>query len=299
MRDIRTWLSLALVVPLSFGMLALTACSPAGDGDEGASDSSASDAGDLTGVINVEGSDTLVNMAQVWAEEFMRANPGVMISVKGGGSGTGIASLINGTIDFANASRQIKDKEIEEAAANGVEPVEYQVSLDGIAIVVNPANGITGLTLDEAGRIFRGEITNWKDLGGDDSEIVILSRDSSSGTYEFFKETVVDPDDSGQEFAPEALLLPSNSAIVDETAGNPQAIGYIGIGYVNDAVKVLAVDGVATSVATVADGTYPIGRYLHMYSNGEPQGVLAAYLDWILGPEGQAIVETEGFVPLP
>jgi phosphate transport system substrate-binding protein len=297
MREIRKWMSLLLVVALALGVFGLAGCTPAEDEDGEDTEETAEDG--LSGMMNIEGSDTLVNMAQVWAEQFMGANPEVMIAVKGGGSGTGIASLINGTVDFANASRAIKDEEIDEAEANGVSPVEHEVALDGIAVVVNPANGVSELTMDQLGQIFRGEITNWSEVGGDDTEIVVLSRDSSSGTYEFFKETVVDPDEDGSEYAAEALLLASNSAIVDETGGNENAIGYCGIGYVNDSISVVAIDGVAASVDTAADGSYPISRFLYMYSDGEPEGLTAEYLDWIMGPDGQQIVEDEGFVPLP
>ncbi len=299
MRDIRKWLSLALVLALTLGVFGLAGCSQGDDGTGQGTDDGTIDGASLAGTIDVEGSDTLVNMAQVWAERFMMQNPDVMISVKGGGSGVGIASLINGTIDFATASRDIKDDEIADAEANGVDPVEHKVALDGIAVVVSPDNPVSSLTMEQLGQIFRGEITNWKDLGGDDAEIVVLSRDSSSGTYEFFKETVVDPEEAGLEYSTDALLLPSNQAIVDEAGGNPQAIGYCGVGYLSKAVQVLEIDGVAASVETAADGSYPISRYLYMYSNGEPEGLLAAYLEWILGSEGQTIVADEGFVPLP
>lgn len=301
MREIRKWLSLVLVAALALGVFGLAGCTTDDEATDEETEETTDETTDegLAGTINIEGSDTLVNMAQVWAEEFMGQNPDVMISVKGGGSGTGIASMINGTVDFANASRAIKDTEIEEAEANGIDPMEHKVSLDGIAVVVNPDNPVTELTMDQLGQIFRGEITNWSDVGGDDAEIVVLSRDSSSGTYEFFKETVVDPEEAGNEYSADALLLPSNSAIVEETANNPQAIGYCGVGYLNDTISVVAVDGVQASVETAADGSYPISRYLYMYSDGEPEGLLAAYLDWILGPEGQQIVEDEGFVPLP
>jgi phosphate transport system substrate-binding protein len=304
MRDIRKWLSLALAMALMLGAFGLVGCtSDEENGEEESTEeeSSEEESGDemLSGEINVEGSDTLVNMAQTWAEEFMGQNPDVVISVKGGGSGTGIASLINGTVDFADASRQIKDEEIEEAEANGVTPVEHEVAADGIAVIVNPANGVTELSLDQIGQIFRGEVTDWSELGGDAGEIVVLSRDSSSGTYEYFKESVVDPEEAGLEYSADALLLPSNQAIAEEVAANEAAIGYIGVGYVDDTVAVIAVDGVQASVDSVMDGTYPISRFLYMYSDGDPEDVLASYLDWILGSEGQAIVEEEGFVPLP
>ncbi|MDI6692480.1 MAG: phosphate ABC transporter substrate-binding protein [Anaerosomatales bacterium] len=249
----------------------------------------------LSGTINIQGSDTMVNLATAWAEKFMDENPDVEVSVQGGGSGTGIAALINGTVDFANASREMKEEEIAEAKSKGIQPVEHKVAIDGIAVVVNKANPVEGLTLEQLGKIFRGEITNWKDVGGPDKPIVLLSRDSSSGTYEYFKEAVIGKD---KEYAKTAKLLPSSQAIVDEVKANDAGIGYVGLGYVSDDVKVVAVDGVKASVETAKDGSYPIARYLYMYSNGEVSGLLKAYLDWVTGPEGQALVADEGFVPL-
>jgi phosphate transport system substrate-binding protein len=229
-------------------------------------------------------------MGQAWAEAFMEENPGVMISVKGGGSGTGVAALINGTVDFANASREMKEEEVAELEGAGGTVVETSVAIDGIAVIVNPNNPVTALSLADLGKIYRGEITNWSEVGGPDEDIVLLSRDTSSGTYEYFKEAVV--------AAASAQLLASTQAIVDETTGNDWAIGYVGLGYLTDDVKVLEIDGVAASVETAKDGTYPIARYLYMYSNGEPEGVMAAYIEWILGEDGQAIVADQGFVPL-
>lgn len=285
------WLALFLVGILSLATLALTGCgTQAGETGESS--------GDLAGSISVEGSDTLVNMGQAWAEVFMDENPDVMLSVKGGGSGTGIAALINGTIDFANASRAMKDEEIAEAEANGVTPVEHQVAIDGIAVVVNPGNPVAGLSKADLGKIYRGDIVNWKDVGGPDKPIVLLSRDSSSGTYEYFKEEVVAADDENAEYAKQAQLLASTQAIVDEVSRNDAAIGYVGLGYVTDSLQVLEIDGVAASVEAAKDGSYPISRYLYMYSDGDVDGVMEAYLDWILSPEGQAIVADQGFVPL-
>jgi phosphate transport system substrate-binding protein len=160
---------------------------------------------------------------------------------------------------------------------------------------VNPGNPVENLTMDQLGAIYRGEITNWKDVGGPDKAILLLSRDSSSGTYEYFKEEVVGKD---KEYAASALLLPSTQAIVDEVKGNDAGIGYIGLGYVTPEVKVLAIDGVKASVASAKDGSYAIARYLYMYSDGAPTGVMKAFLDWVLGPEGQQLVADEGFVPL-
>ncbi|PKQ20085.1 MAG: hypothetical protein CVT66_06885 [Actinobacteria bacterium HGW-Actinobacteria-6] len=291
MNNVKKLVAFGLIAALAFGALGLAGCGKT-TADSASTDATGSE---LTGVINVEGSDTLVNVATAWSQTFMGTNPGVMISVKGGGSGTGIASLINKTIDFANASREMKQEEIDQAKANGVNPVEYTVARDGIAVVVNPANGVEDLTVEQIGKIYRGEITNWIEVGGADKAIVILSRDSSSGTYEYFKEAVVGKD---VNYASSAKLLPSNQAIVDETAANDAAIGYVGVGYLDAKVKVLKVEGVAASIEAVLDGTYKISRGLYMYSDGEATGVMKAYLDWILSVDGQKVVADEGFVPV-
>lgn len=288
----KKWLALALAAVLAF---ALVGCG-GGTQEQGGTEEQATE--ELTGSITIEGSDTMVNLAQAWQEKFNEANPGVMIAVKGGGSGTGIAALINGTVDFANASREIKDEEKAQATEKGIDAVETKVAVDGIAVIVNPANGVGELTLDQLGKIYRGEIKNWKDVGGADKPIVLLSRDSSSGTYEYFKEEVVAKDDENAEYAKEAKLLPSTQAIVDETKANPDAIGYVGLGYVVPEVKVVAIDGVAASIDAAKDGSYVLSRGLYMYSNGAPADVMKAYIDWILGPDGQAVVTDQGFVPV-
>lgn len=255
-------------------------------------------------IVNI-GSDTLVNLALAWAEEYMKTHPDVRISVTGGGSGTGIAALINGTAHIANASRAMKPEEIEAARANGFDPVEFIVALDAIAIVVHPSNPVNHLTLQQISDIYTGKITNWKEVGGEDRPIVLLSRESNSGTYVYFLEHVVrlgDPK-SNLLFSPDTLLMPSSEGISTEVRQNPNAIGYDGLGYVTPDQKVIAVgldpDGpfVLPSVDTVNDGSYPISRPLYMYTAGEPQGAVKAYLEWIL-TEGQAIVPTLGFVPL-
>lgn len=285
-------LSFALVAVLALGVLGLAGCG-ARTTEEPAEDP----AEELTGSITVGGSDTMVNLGQALAEAFMDANAGVDISVTGGGTGTGIAALINGTVDFANGSRPMKDEEKAEAeAANGVAPVEYTVAYDGIAVIVNPALGVDGLTLAQIGAIYRGEITNWNEVGGPDKEIVVLSRDSASGTYEFFLETVVQAEDEDAVYATTARLLPSTQAIVDETVANDAAIGYVGLGYLVPEVKVLEVDGVAASAEVVKDGTYTIARPLFMYAAVEPEGAAQVFIDWVLGAEGQAVVAELGFV---
>ena len=254
--------------------------------------------------IENKGSDTLVNLALAWAERYTTLRPDVRISVTGGGSGTGIAAMINGTVDIANASRAMKAEEVEAAQENGITPVEFVVARDAIAVVVHPDNPVDRLTIDQISDMYTGKITRWSQVGGADRPIVLLSRESNSGTYVYFLENVVR---KGQEsdllFSPDTLLMPSSEGISAEIRQNPNTIGYDGLGYVTHDQKVVAVapgagrPHVLPSVATVNDGTYPISRPLYMYTAGEPQGEIATYMDWILG-DGQALVSEVGFVPL-
>ncbi|MGD2039716.1 MAG: phosphate ABC transporter substrate-binding protein [Anaerolineae bacterium] len=256
--------------------------------------------------IQNKGSDTMVNMALAWAEAYGQIKPDVQIAVTGGGSGTGIAALINATVDMANASRRIKDEEREQAKAGGIEPVEHVVAGDAIAVVVHPSNPVDGLTIPQLSAIFSGKITNWTEVGGQDRPIVLLSRESNSGTHVYFLESVVRQGDAEDKtlFSPDTLLMPSSEGISAEIRQNPNAIGYDGLGYVTDDQKVVAVarDEGATyvlpTIETVKDNSYPIARGLYIYTAGEPEGAIRAYLDWILGAQGQAIVLELGFVPL-
>jgi phosphate transport system substrate-binding protein len=258
-----------------------------------------------TKTIENEGSDTLVNVALAWAEQYMQEHPKVRISVTGGGSGTGIASLINGTADIANASREMKSEEVKAAQTNGITPVEFVVARDAIAVVVNPSNPVRALNLQQISDIYTGKITNWREVGGDDRPIVLLSRESNSGTYVYVLENVIRMGDPKSKllFTPDTLLMPSSEGISTEVRQNPNAVGYDGLGYVTPDQKVLAVARdagspyVLPSVATVNNGTYPISRPLYMYTIGEPSGQVKAYLDWVLGP-GQKLVSKLGFVPL-
>jgi phosphate transport system substrate-binding protein len=288
----KKWIVVALASALAVGALGLSGC-----GSKAATPATNAPA-ELTGSINVSGSDTMVNLAQAWAEKFGTDNSGVMISVKGGGSGVGIAALINKTVDFADSSRKIKSEETSAAKAAGVDPVETEVAKDGLVIIVNTANTVTGITKEQLGKVYAGEITNWKDLGGADAPIVLLGRDSSSGTYSFVKDEVLAKLPNKPEYAKSMLNLQSTQAIVDEVGKNPNAIGYVGLGYENASIKPIAVDGTQSSVATVLDGTYALSRGLFMYSNGEPSGAMKSYIDWILSAPGQAIVKEQGFVPL-
>ncbi len=248
----------------------------------------------------------MVNLAQAWAEEYMEVNPGEFVAVTGGGSGTGFASLISGTCDVAMSSRDIKKKEIALAGKRGVIPNEIRVALDGLAVVVNPANPVGKLTMDQLARIFSGKIVNWREIGGTDEAIVVLSREVNSGTHVYFKEHVLRRNDRNnkEEFAPGALMLSSSQAIADEVAGNPAAIGYYGMGYISKSHKPVAVAKDADSpyvepmIENVINGSYPISRPLIVYTNGEPCGLVAKFIDFALSKEGQDIVLRTDFVPV-
>lgn len=256
-------------------------------------------------IIN-KGSDTMVNLALAWAEAYTTRHPEVHISVTGGGSGTGIAALINGTVDVTNASRAMKPEEVDKARANGIEPVEHIVAGDAIAVVVNPSNPVSALTIDQLSNIFTGKITRWHEVGGEDRPIVLLSRESNSGTHIYFLEHVVRKGEENNQslFSPDTLLMPSSEGISIEIRQNPNAIGYDGLGYVTPDQKTIKVARnagepyVPPSIETVKDGSYPIARVLYMYTSGQPTGIIREYLDWITSAEGQEIVEELGFVPL-
>jgi len=256
--------------------------------------------------IENKGSDTIVNLALAWAEAYHLNHPEINISVTGGGSGTGIAALINGTVDIANASRKIKDEEFQNAFDNGVEPVEHVIAKDAIAVIVNQSNPIKKLTLQQISDIYSGKIDNWKEIGGGDHPIVLLSRETNSGTHVYFLEEVLRLGDNNNKtlFSRETLLLPSSEGISSEIRSNPNAIGYDGLGYVTPDLKVIAiseneVDGyIYPTQESVLNNTYPIARDLYMYTNGNPSGAIKEYIDWIFSPEAQNIVLELGFVPI-
>ena len=254
--------------------------------------------------LEIKGSDTMVNLALAWTEAFRVEHPEISISITGGGSGTGLASLLNNTTDIANASRRIKEEEIDLAHSLGIEPVELVIARDAVAIIVNHNNPINQLTLQQISDIFAGKYDNWQELGGDDRPIVRVSRESNSGTHIFFLEEVLrlgDPD-SRVLFDPNTLLLPSSEGIIAEVRDNPNAIGYDGLGYVTPEVKVLGTTAedhgpyIWPSIATVSDGTYPIARDLYAYTNGVPADATKVFLDWVLSTSGQNIVEALGFI---
>lgn len=257
------------------------------------------------GSLQIKGSDTMVNLVQAWAEAYMEKYPDLFIAVTGGGSGTGIAALLNGTCDVAMSSRNITPKEMDLAAKKGIAPKEYKVALDGLAVVVHPSNPVSELTLDELAGIFTGHITNWKDAGGLDQRIVVLSREVNSGTHVYFKEHVLRKGNSKskEEFSADALLLPSSQAIADEITQNPAAIGYYGMGYIGKDHKAVSIakdagaEAVDPTEEDVISGRYPISRPLFIYTNGEPNEQTRRFLDFILSDEGQKIVLSMDFVP--
>lgn len=248
-------------------------------------------------VIQAKGSDTILNVTQGIAEEFMQKNPKAKIAVTGGGSGVGISALLNKTTDIAMASRAMKQSEIDKAKELGIGVEEVVLGFDGITLIVNQNNSVKGLDSVTLGKIFRGEITNWKEVGGDDAKIVALSRDSSSGTHEFFKEHVIRGGEKNNlEYGPETLYMPSNEAIKQEVKSNKYAIGYIGMGYMDDSVHSLAIDGIAPSKENVSNKTYPIAREVYWYVPSERTGTMKELVDFAISADGQSIVESEGFI---
>lgn len=260
-------------------------------------------------VIQNKGSDTMVNVAQVWAEEFRKVAPDIEVEVSGGGSGVGIAALIRGTVDIANASREIKPSEAEQAMKNtGKAPVSFIVGYDALAVYVHKNNPLEEITLEQIADIYAegGQTTRWSQLGvtipgARDDTIVRVSRQSSSGTYEFFREHAL----GNRDFRLGSRDLNGSKEVVELVAATPTAIGYSGMGYATPGVKMLKVaaragaPAVAPTVAAVHDRSYPLARSLHVYTLGEPQGAVKRYIDWILSDAGQKIVEESGYVPVP
>ena len=266
-------------------------------------------------VITVKGSDTMVNLAQKWAEVYMSKNPNISIQVTGGGSGTGIAALFNKTTDLANSSREIKKAELENAKQKGVEPVQYEVALDGIAVIVHPSNKVDNLTIQQVSDIFSGKITNWKQVGGENLPITLYGRENSSGTYEFFKEHVLGKDEKGKQkdYATSTQVLQGTASLGESVARDVKGIGYGGVGYCAERkdVKILHVkaDVNSEAVSPVENGTvnyeviwskkYSISRYLYCYTDQKVKPEVKAYLDYIVSNEGQDVVRQMEYIPLP
>ena len=285
--------SWALVV-----LIALVACGPRSQDGSGGG----------RAVIQNKGSDTLVNVAQAWAEHYKEINPTVAVAVTGGGSGTGISSMINGTVDIANASRKMKDQEIEMARANGIEPVEWTVGYDALAVFLHVDNPIDSFTLAQLADIYGedGPTDTWDQLGievpgCDSNEIVRVSRQNNSGTYVYFKDAVLGKE---RDYKMGSRDMHGSKDVVDLVLNTPCAIGYSGLAYATHEVKMPCIeavsggDCVAPSVATAIDRSYPIARPLFMYTAGQPEGAAKEYLDWILSDEGQCIIQEKGYAPI-
>lgn len=254
------------------------------------------------GNITVKGSDTLVILAQKWAEVYMSKRPETKIQVTGGGSGVGVAALQNNTTDICNSSRKMKAPEIANCvAAFGKRPTEYKVALDGLSIYVNDESPLKEITLEQLEKIFTGKIRNWKQVGGSDAPITVYSRENSSGTYEFFKDHVL----KGADFVASAQTMPGTAALLQAVAKDKNGIGYGGAAYGQGARALLVkkdegAPAIEASEANVVSGKYPIWRYLYCYVNpAKDKGEVAAYLNWIRSDDGQAIVKDIGYFPLP
>ena len=258
-------------------------------------------------VLQNKGSDTLVNVAQAWAEEYQKVESDVAVAVSGGGSGTGIAAMINGTVDIANASRQMKDKELKMAKDRGQDPIEHVVGYDALAVFLHPDNPIKELSLDQLKDIYgrKGKAKNWSDLGVtvpgcQGNKIVVVSRQNNSGTYAYFQKAVLG---KKGKYRSGTLDMHGSKDVVDLVEKTPCAIGYSGLAYATDHIAMACIssgsDGcVNPSVATAVDRSYPIARPLFMYTNGEPQGEVKKYLDWIMSETGQCIITGKGYAPM-
>jgi phosphate transport system substrate-binding protein len=247
------------------------------------------------GDLRTDGSTTVLPIAQKAAEAYMKEHPDVTISVSGGGSGNGIKAIIDGTTDIANSSRFIKNEEVKQAVEKGSYPVPFAVAYDCIVPVVHPSNTVNNLTMDQLKAIYKGEIDNWKAVGGPDLKIVVISRDTSSGTYEVWEEKVM----KKERVSPAALLQASSGAVAQAIASNKFAIGYLGIGYLNDKVKAVTVNNIAGTAETTLNGTFPISRPLFMFTRGWPSGDALNFINFVLNPQkGQKLVKEAGFVPL-
>jgi phosphate transport system substrate-binding protein len=307
-KSVKIWfLPLALVLVAT---LTLTSCGTSETSTiTNSSSTNPSNTSVLSGSFKIIGSNTVTPLSSIWAENFMAANPKVSIAVSGPGSGVGIAALIDGTTDICQASRAIKTAEITQANDKGVNPYEIQVATDALSVVVNPANPVDELTFAQLSAIYTNRITNWKEVGGNDAHIVVLSRDNNSGTFAYFLEDVVQmagmsTEDKTLQYGGNVLMLPSTEQGISQVASTPNAIFYSGLGYLNDSVKALGIKktagdaAVKPSVETALAGTYPVSRPLFYYTNGEPTGVIKAYIDYCLSDEGQQEVLDVGFVPL-
>ncbi len=244
--------------------------------------------------ITVKGSDTMVILSQRWAEKYMGKNNAVSIQVTGGGSGTGISALINGTTDICNSSRPMKKTEVQKLKERfGTVGVEIPCGKDGITIYLNPGNPVSQISTAQLKQIYTGKITNWNQLGGKEAKIILYSRENNSGTYVFFKDNVL----GGQDYAPSCQNLPGTAAVVNAVSKDVNGIGYGGHGY-SKGVKVALINGIEPNKSTIGNGTYPLSRNLFMYLRNRPSGEIKKFIDWILSAEGQKVVTEVGYFPV-
>ncbi|MFY9398319.1 MAG: PstS family phosphate ABC transporter substrate-binding protein [Desulfomonilia bacterium] len=242
--------------------------------------------------LAIKGSTTVLPIVQVAAEVYMDRHPEAELSVQGGGSGVGIASLIDGTTRIATSSRRIKDQELVKARESGITIHETVIAMDGIAVVVNPSNNLQDLTIPQIRDIYTGAVSNWRELGGKDLKIVVLTRDTSSGTFEAFETLALD----GEKVRPDALVTASNQVVNMTVAQTPGAIGYLGFGYVSEVVRAVRIDGAAPGIQSIRSGRYPLSRPLYIYTRGMPAGEAKRFLDFLLSEEGQRLVREQGFI---
>jgi phosphate transport system substrate-binding protein len=289
------------VFPLVLTAVALLACTRVENSSPTPSADGSAPAPAESKTLSVKGSDTMVILGQRWAEEYMKANPGITIQVTGGGSGTGIAALINGTTDICEASRPMKDKEKDETQAKrGAPAVETKVALDALAVYVNEKNPIQEISIPTLRKIYLGETKGWKEAGGPDHSIVLYGRENNSGTYGYFKEHVLE----NKDFASSVQTLAGTSAVASAVKGDQFGIGYGGIAYLEGirALKVKKEDSspaITPNLQTAQDGSYPLARFLYFYSAGEPTGLTKRFTDWVKSPDGQKVIEQVGYYPLP
>ena len=291
------------VVGIAAVCLAIAACAPSTSSGPAAPKESAKSTAASPQSITIKGSDTMVHLVTAWAEAYMKAHPEVEISVTGGGSGTGISALLGGSTDICAASRDMTAQEREKASQKGINPYETTVARDGIAVIVHPSNPIQDLTMEQVRKIYTGANTNWNQVGGTDGEFVILSRETSSGTYVFFQEHVLQK----QDYAATVRLMPATSSIIQSASEDALAIGYVGLGYALEAgakVKILPIKADADAPAvipteeTVKDASYSISRALYFYTNEAPSGVVQGFVEFCLSPAGQDIARETGYVPV-
>ncbi len=257
----------------------------------------------------------MVNLTQRWVEIYLKENPDVSIQITGGGSGTGVAALLNGTANIATISRELKDSEIKKAVSLNVNPVQFKVALDGIAVIVHPSNQIDTLSIDQIKNIFSGKVTNWNQIGGGDKKIVLYGRENSSGTYELFKQNILGRDENDRQidFSPSTQVLQGTAALGEAITRDPKGIGYGGVGYFahrkdlkvlyirssNSLKAISPVSGSKVNFEVIWNGDYPLSRFLYCYTNGEPTGKVKDFLNFITSPDGQKAVVNMEYIPLP